>query len=288
MTTVSFSNRGVDYSVNFQIVSPNFNGGAGLIYLNSSRTRNSIGIGQPWQYWLSFSSRATSSRQSPAWEFSAEGLTVNWNSLNVSSPTAWEVAGQEIGFIQNLEHLEYSAQYQGIPQRFIMLVNDAADVNPHPTGEVSPPWYNTSGRDGGPQPLVTDTNTPMAFPTINDSPEVTFRVLGHLSRPINPLRIVRANGSFLIWLVVKHQDDPVQVSALRFLYYLRIAFSRSWIYNNTGDPDRPTEFDFRSMGQQSVTNQGQGQGPSFTPVFSDKAAYEHLRKESDRLPYPFR
>jgi hypothetical protein len=75
------------------------------------------------------------------------------------------------------------------------------------------------------------------------------------------------------------------MSSLQFLYNLRIEFSRSWSLNNNPVMTSPGPMDFVASGSQRITQQGEGRGPS-VPVFSDRKAFEHLRKEMDRLSYP--
>lgn len=281
MFTVMFSNRGVAYTVHFNIHQLSFNQGVGSVSTNAILTNQSLyEQHQPWQVWLRFSSKIL--RGGPAWGFEAPLPSGTVYRASPGIPLS-ALGHQQIGFIQIVEYLEWRVQYQGIVHPFIAIVQNATDRSPLAIGRADHPWYNVAGEGGGPLQLVPASGVP---PVIDDSPEISLRSLGHLSRPENPLRSVTASGRFLIWLVVKHEDDPGdRVSSLQFLYHFEVRFARSWIYNNTGDPDRPQEASFLSSGGQNISTQGTGRGPS-TPVFSDRVAHEHINKELARWYYP--
>lgn len=305
MHDYDFTNHGIRYRGSFEIepmVSNNrsvFNSNAGVVTVNAGLTRTDRAhqpwLAGPWQQWWRFSSRDPDGR--PAWGFQAEianrprydvlGGTIPAGPPAQRDATAQRmVRQQKIGFIQDVEYWETMATYQNISTPFRMIVRNATDRNPEAIGRVAHPWYNVEGNGGGPVLFNPRPPDPIVPALIDDSPEVTLRLFGHLSRPANPLRSVTTNGRFRIWLVVKNDDDPGdQETSLQFLYHLKVEFRRSWSYNNTGNPDAPSVVTFGASGSQIISEHAVGRGNS-GPVFSDRVAHEHINKEVARLQYP--
>jgi hypothetical protein len=179
--------------------------------------------------------------------------------------------------------LEYTAHYEGISRPFDISVRNAPDRIPNGTS-IDRPWYNEPDRDGGPQALIPDTET--SGPTINDSPSIRLRTLGHLLHPQNRLASVRAQGNFVTWLVVHHRDDPVDdLSTYQFLYHIEIEFDRRWNNNYLGTSNVPDASSFTPTGSQRVTHEGDGKGNE-DPVINGRFAYERLRQQIADLHYP--
>jgi hypothetical protein len=271
---LSWSNNGVDFDSTITMRQLIFNAGPGRVGIDPGRIIASVSQGSP-QQWLRFYSGSTATGAQPgAWHFAPE------HQFSFSAPSAVQPSGHYIGFVQTAGRMHYGAQYENIAQPFAATVTNARDAN---DPGVPAPWYNYQGQRSGPVDLWDQ----QAFPDIFDMPTTILRVWGHQSAAQNPLRTVTAEGTFYIWLVVKHQNDPGnQINSLSFLYHVVVEYNRSWAYSGSGSPyDRANPANYQATGNQQINSQGEG-GGSHTPVLTGLIANVQIDQLMNQWSFP--
>lgn len=270
---LSFSNNGVDFDFDtINMTQPCFNSGPGRVEIDPVRNIAAMSR-RSSQQWLRFYSGSPAREARPcAWRFTPE------YTFSFQSGSAAQQAGHHIGFIQTVENIRFEAHYQNLSP-FVLNVSDSRDAM---TSSVPAPWYNFLNQHSGPVDLWTSQNSP----EIEDMPTAIFRIWGHQSQQQNPLNSVNASGTFNIWLVVKHQNDPGnQESSLSFLYNISVNYSRSWNYQGSMPYDRGNPSSWSGIGSQQIVSQGERRGSSI-PVLSNLIARERLNQQVDAFQFP--
>ena len=268
-----WSNNGVDFDSTITMRQILFNSGPGRVGIDPGRIIASRNQGSP-QRWLLFYTGSTARGAQPgAWHFTPE------HRFSFSTTSTVQPSGHYIGFVQTVGRIHNSVQYENIAQPFAATVTNARDAD---DPNVPSPWYNHPGQRSGPVNLWNQQ-----APEIFDMPTILLRVWGHQSAAQNPLRTVTAEGTFYIWLVVKHQNDPGnQINSLSFLYHMVVEYNRSWTYSGSGSPyDRDDPANYPGTGSQQITSQGEGRG-SHTPVLTGSTAKEQIDPQTNQWSFP--
>lgn len=275
----NFMRGEVLWTLDYEVNKISFNEGHGFCSVNGGMTNSTLGDDLPLRQWLRFSTRSrpssTSTARPPAWEYEAP-YSATWSSSNRPSPR--EMQGLKIGFIQVVDRLEFTAQYENLPQHTTVTVTERLDRNPH-TQDASDPWYNASGNSGGPTPLF-DTSSSSLAPDIQDSPEISLPNIRWSDGTRYPLRTVTCRGTFLIWLLIKHDDDQAIRRNVEIVHNLGVEINMQWRFANdpSGTSSDPSEGNFIAGGHLREIAGSVGPGPRIDSIkLQNPYAFEGLR-----------
>ncbi len=206
----------------------------------------------------------------PGWQLPTSGAG-NYQECMGHSFKAGSTKGLKIGYIQTVENCLSGGVYfkQDKSGHWVWAGNKWCCVKNARDGtkDSLAPWYGAEGSNVGPK-LFDDTSGP----TITDTPftkldarQGTRLIDRGVEGGGNPLRRMRIDGKFNLWLVAQRPNG-----SLVFIHYWRFeSFIVAVLASDDADPCNITQW--KKMGKNRLLESGPGQGPA-TPVLTGDVA----------------
>lgn len=204
----------------------------------------------------------------PAWQLPPKADTCNFDTCKFDN--ARPTAGIQIGYIQTVENCLSGGVYfqRDASGKWVWAGNKWWCVRNSRDGQdnSTAPWYGDSKGGFGPQPYQG------ACPALTDTPNVvvparqnTIQIAPGVQGGGNPLRRLRIDGNFHLWLVAKPPKGP-----LVFIHHWSF---RCWVVAELGadDADPCNTSQWVKMNMNSLVASGPGAG-SATAVLTGNVA----------------